>query len=52
MVYNQLVDFTPTWDKASDLGYRSNSKKIVILTDTYDETSSRATRYPVAQNQF
>ena len=49
-VYDQLVDFAPTGDKASDLGYRSNSKKIfVILTDTFDEASSRATRDTVAQ---
>lgn len=49
-VYDQLVDFAPTGEKAQDLGYRSNSKKIfVILTDTYDEASSRATRDTVTQ---
>lgn len=49
-VYDQLVDFAPTGEKASDLGYRPNSKKIfVILTDTYDEASSRSTRETVAQ---
>ncbi|MDI3236408.1 flagellin [Exiguobacterium antarcticum] len=49
-VYDQLVDFAPTGEKASDLGYRSNSKKIfVILTDTYDEASNHATRETVAQ---
>lgn len=48
--YDQLVDYSPTGIKSGELGYRSDSKKIfVILTDTYDEASSHATRETVAQ---